>query len=816
MAAKHSRTSWSQGVGTTSAGRLGAHAAGYEPPENGFLTLRSDGETIRWIDDESIDIGALHLPPTHTRHSHTQSWVLRTTEISAPGQDGFPNLKLRTVLSAARPDVVFDSSTDRMLRWRWPVQGSPGWIALPTANGLELVNYARGYPLKPGHPAAALFFGSGAIPASNPDSVRWSQKWMVTFGLTGKPRPCPPLLWVFHGPKPRKVDVISYEFMNLQFSSPFGRISVMPLSGTAAVDHDALRGLCEGKGREPFAAWCNHWADLLRRLPDDVQDQYRIDEEAGVVHVRQSGSRLDGKKPSRAPVPPFLSAAETRYPVEFATPMVEPPAGFGELYSHYGPYRIARSSELQYSIPLCPYLPKVLCPKEIMGDSEASNITRRLRKKMDDPAQTYGGDGTWDADSLLDILHNLRVLAWAAWSLPQADRETVRAGLVRDFPRLFRKSSYLYYTEPVTGRRFCRDPEIFDWCGDVTYDMDWYSGMNLAGLFAGVYFDALEPATVRRQWSLTKDIAAYFEVYQDWATFAPWTDMRGEVLNFDCARHGAQGMIGLARLAETFGDADTRDRARYIASRYMVLWAAELALPELFHTGGVPTNPTGRSGPGRLDIGLGNDLRERNAAIHIVTSGASHPYTLSPLTPEHMLFFRDYADLEHFEEYERNALGEDCPHWQSSPHKTLRSDDPEYVHERISGQCFYQTDPHYFLRLLVLDWPVAEALEGEEDPSPQVLAAALARIGPMVLAPATVRFMGCRWDAKARVLEIEAERPIGGKKKRLQHESVAWEILFDEEPREIQGPDDAETNFHDGRLTLRTAANGTLTWRVRY
>jgi len=809
MARAKARKGWQRGVSFGSAGRLGAHGAGFEPAENGYLTYQTVGASFTLIRPDRLVIGSLQLPPKYTVEEKTRSWTLRVAHYRAPAQPGCPPVDLKVLASVVSPAMTFASETDTTFRWRWQVQASPQWSAFPVGGGVQVAHYSRGYPLRKFEPAAAELFEAGPMGRRReppPGRLAWDAPWLVTFDPRGQKNV--PLLWVFHGPRPRRIEVTTYEYLDFHFSRPFGRISAMPLWGSAEVDRGMLAEFLAGRKLARLRAWGDFWAGALAGMPDEIEEYFRIDEAAGTVEVRDVGRRLDGRRPTVCPIPGFLAAAtETRYPVRILSTPLPQPRGWGELYTHYGPYRLVAGPELRYTMPLCPYLDRVLSPVRVVGDRRAAGLTRKLRRYFDDPKYTYGGDGTYDPDTLLDILHNLRVLAWAIWALPEDQRDAARKAIVRDFGGLFDERSYRTYREPVTGRLLARDPKIFDWCGDVTYDMDWYSGMNLAGLFAGVYFGAIPPETVRRKWPLVRRIAAYFEIFQDWATMVPWTDMRGEVLNIDCCRHGIQGMIGLARLAERFGYRRQRDLAACIASRYMVFLAAEHALVDLYQAGRVRLRLWGRGG-GEMALGFGG-LRERDAGPSKITSAVKNPYTLSPLNPEHMLFLRDYGPVEKLQKYEAEVLDREIPGWDTRPGQVYFAQRPKGNIERnAGGYHFYMLDPHLFLRMLVLDWPSRKALGKVKELSGQVIATALVADAPKVLCPAGVEFEGTVWDARRRELTIHARarKPLAAR----------WEVLWPAAPVGVEGPEGAKHRFAGGRLTLSATVRGEVTWRVCY
>ncbi len=798
---------WQRGVSGGAAGRLGAHAAGFEPAENGYLTYQTCGATFMLIRPERRVIGALRLPARHEVEETTRSWCLRVARYRAPTGPAGDGVHLDVLASVVSPAVTFASDTDRVFRWRWPVRASPQWCAFPAGGGVTVAHYARGYPLRALDVTAARLFEAGPYDTRReplPGPLRRDAPWMLTFDPRGRNVP---VLWVFARRRPRQIDVTSYEHMDFHFAGPFGRIAAMPLYGSAEIDREELADIRRGRGLRALRARCDFWADAIRKLPDDIEDRFRILADDQAVEVRDIGSRIDGRRPAVCPVPPFLTAGARRYPVRIHTRPLRPPGG-RDLYTHYGPYRLVRGPELRYTMRLCPYLRKVLSPVRVTGEKRAAALTHRLRAYFDDPRHTFGGDGTYDPDSLLDILHNLRVLAWAAWALPAGERPAARRAIVRGFARRFGRPAYRAYLEPVTGRTVARDRTIFDWCGDVTYDFDWYSGMNLAGLFAGVYFGAIPAEWVRRKWKLVCDIEAYFEVFQDWATLVPWTDMRGELLNIDCARHGAQGMIGFARLAERFGDARRRDLARYIATRYMVFWAAEHELPDLYAAGGVTTTDWGRGGGHELTLGFGG-LRERDAAPSRITADARGPYTLSPLNPEHMLFLRDYGPLAKLRRYEAEVLDRAVPGWDRRPAEVYFAARPAgHIERNTGGYHFFMLDPHLFLRMLVLDWPARKAIRDGVELSGQVMAAALVADAPKVLCPDAVEFAGTEWDARRKVLTIRARADAPA--------DATWEVLWPQRPRRVRGPRGARRRFRAGRLILQARCRGDIEWRIEY
>ena len=217
------------------------------------------------------------------------------------------------------------------------------------------------------------------------------------------------------------------------------------------------------------------------------------------------------------------------------------------------------------------------------------------------PTLTFGGDDTYDPANIQDVLHDYRLLAWAAWSLDDKARKAASLRLVRRL-RSLRPGNYRTWDEHFTGREFLAEKRIWqDSAGDVTYDYEWYNGMQLAGLWAGGHFlhgGAKVAKAAARHWDIVRGLGDYFSLVNDWATGCFWTDIPGEFMWMDGFHFGWQGLIGLYRLAKRLGKDEQANQAAYLASKAAsVHWATWLMMDYVQEAMDAGLSLRGQAGP---------------------------------------------------------------------------------------------------------------------------------------------------------------------------------------------------------------------------
>ena len=72
----------------------------------------------------------------------------------------------------------------------------------------------------------------------------------------------------------------------------------------------------------------------------------------------------------------------------------------------------------------------------------------------------------------------------------------------------FNEKQYIEFNAPFVGTKWVRDKTIFDYLGIIDYDMEWYNGMNMAGLWSYAYYSHNPAADrlIKDRWPLIREI----------------------------------------------------------------------------------------------------------------------------------------------------------------------------------------------------------------------------------------------------------------------------------------------------------------------
>ena len=452
------------------------------------------------------------------------------------------------------------------------------------------------------------------------------------------------------------------------------------------------------------------------------------------------------------------TARLTGYPVKVEGTLVQ--TGYP---TNYGPLDYVDGETLTYTIPACPYVDKTVAPVRVLGLPGIEKIEQALASYLADPDKTWAGDHDYLPDDVMDTLHNLRLLAWTTWTLPEKARKKAMKDL-RD-PGLDKfiedDEVYLVYRDPVANKEYARDSTVFAQRGKVSYDADWYNGFALAGLWAySFYGDRDEGLKIARsKWPLLTLLRNYMEIYHDWALCCNVVDPRGNLTDWDCMRNGWLGLLAYARLARDLGHMEQYRQTRYLASKEMVSLYVNWTAPDFYYEVEASYEPAHGKGVlqhARRDV-TGISTVDGYLGPNYVLPDSRAPYNLGAAIPEHNLFLTDFKLLERAGHLTYDLM----PRYNPDLNKVV--DDrinqryrPGWwgYDNRLGGLYFYFLDPHLCLRAMnfheslekLLSYLTLENLSG-----PQI-EAFLVGSRPMLVIPTDVNFYGNLWQEKDRSL----------------------------------------------------------------
>ena len=448
------------GISKTSCGRFGGYRD-FVFDETGFLCWNASDREITVDFEGGNKIGTQSIlkfcPPYPFKVGKTSNWVCRTWRFR--GNNDQPLAEVYQSLLS--PGILFDIHTP----------------AFTWENILDCHSYRMAFPkgrrevavVEPRHYCHTL--------RHEFDHKReLSRPWIVQWPATDRRVP---LLFVFERLPVSVESIIRGQRIN--FNGPAGKIAVMPLFGLAK-PHWSRRADMTKKDLQELREKADLWARIMMAYPVDCREEFALDEQRDQVVIRNTITHLEFKGPRAAgklrvvPLPPVLNMARINgYPLELSGK----PLGL-KLPVRYGYYDAVKGGELTYSMPACRYCHETVAPLRVINDPASAKLTKRLAKYLANPTLTFGGDDTYDADNIQDILHNMRILAWAGWSLPDKQRAPLFSRIARGL-KGFEKQSYVTEKEPVSGQTFLWEKNL--WWGDLTnVDLEWYNGMQLAGL----------------------------------------------------------------------------------------------------------------------------------------------------------------------------------------------------------------------------------------------------------------------------------------------------------------------------------------------
>lgn len=473
------------------------------------------------------------------------------------------------------------------------------------------------------------------------------------------------------------LEIITHEHWWFSFDHPNARIMLVPLLD----EEDAPRSSEEAQ----------IWLDLVERPPLHCVERFEISDDRVTVHSQFTDAI--GNPSSVAPLPPISALLGEERGLQ------ELPESTVLLKTVHGPYSVVKGNETSRSIRMDWSRARARATRPVSGS--LSPLPTEL---------AFAGDWTWDESSPMDRLMSMRIWAPRADLVSDAMWSEIKRRVPVPSADEFRKS-LVRYTEPATDRTWAKDDGLFAHCGEVSYDADWYNGLTLSGLRrAGECADATLKADARKLaielQAERQEMVAYYEIFNDWALGASWTDPRGELFNLDCAHNGVEGILAEAAFREWEGDTSGRDMALYLAARAAPIFvAADRWVEYLESVGGLKKPVEGEA------LGMNHFLEWGGGDK--VTSSQYRSYVSAGDFPEFCALLRDYGPIEKLRRLadalrtDKRKLYKDWLVTSAGPKRAqeLRAGaDQANVMQGLREQCgvFYFVSPDTALRLWVL------------------------------------------------------------------------------------------------------------------
>ena len=729
-----SSAQWYPAVVDKMAGRYGAFMEGYRYRKLGHLTLISDGVDVYSMTmGDNIFLGRPYLPNSYCCEE-SFNWLGVKRKFSFKNKAGGEQW-LRIYESLAAPGFLYETN-QQVFRWCFMEQLTGHGFILPLESGA----FCR--------PEGRRYLEGLEGPLASP--------WLlVTFTGSNHPHDCP-LLFIFEH-SPVEIELVTHEFLDIRFGGPAGKIMVMPLYGLIKIEHEKTAAWFESVPKE-VVEQCDRWSRIMQHYPVGCSEQYRFSSDSEKLTIRNTYEFVSfesAKGPKLSSVPPFVNTARlTGYPVETEGTVVE--TGYP---TYYGPLDYVEGETLTYTIPACSYVDRTLAPVRVKGVEGIREIEDALAAYIARPLWLWPGDHDYYPDDVMDTMHNLRLLAWATWSLPESKRRRAIKQLAEPGLDRIDENVYFFFEDPVAGATYARDSTIFAQRGKTSYDSDWYNGFQLAGLWAYRYFGDREKGLelARQHWPLWTALRNYMEIYHDWAICCNVVDPRGNLTDFDCMRNGWSGLLAYARLARDLGHLDQYRQTKFLASKTMVAHYVQWTLHEFLY------DYAAAYAPDSSKRYLKHAKEDITGISHLNTYGPfgcirpdnTGPYNLNANIPEHSLLLKDFGLQERVAHLTYDLMPEHIPDWAGLDPYAYKGRPGHWgAANAAGGRYFYFIDPHLFVRAINFNEPLEKLLSYRklEWLSGQALEAMLVGSRPMLVVPTDVEFFGNLWNEKDRSL----------------------------------------------------------------
>ena len=749
--------------------------------EAGDMSMWANGSQILYL-----------LPPPNYQIKRTANWFGRQTLITY-GRGSEKTMQVNA--SIAVPAMRF-SFSDSVLSLRLNPGLQAEHLAFPTKDGVKIVS-----SLEPYDGAGILYDRAKHGDITEP--------WALLFwGPANQAEPVPLLIVLEKQPEKLSTEA-NGGVIDGVYNGPAGSLTIMPIAGFKRFKKGELSDWHKKGVPEDVLAACRTWSKLLQVYPVACQERFRLDEAKGVVEIHDRFDYLENhgdwktEKEYFAPISPLiLHARKCRYPITLDGQVVTT-----DLLTGYGKYAYIQGQGFAYTLPspsnIIDYVP---APVRVENDPKWDKVVADLGAYLKDPKWTFGGDYDYDPTTIMDAFHNVRILAWATWSLPEAKRIARFKELAKPIASIS-PDLYHHEVEPMTGREYWWNKQEFWQVGLVRWDFEWYGGMDLGSPW--MYYQYGQGVTDK------KDLEAllpymekwlgYMELTHDWLFLQPTQTIPGANASMDGGIHALHGVMGMARVAHVLGKKELESRLKYLAARMLVTWHEFWMGPEWqddLADVGLAQKATDESNKW-VTVGWNGFTADRLTGGPGV--GRWTPYGDTHL--EILEFYRQFllGRIQHYEQ----RIDADIPDWCTKP--IVHNNERAVMAGRNApnAEHAYQKDPHLIHRSLLFREGLDELqTKYAIEHTGQVLECFLVGAHPMVLFPAGARFGGNVWNEKDHTLTTTLHPSAD--------ESVTVIIDWKTRPQKIEGCQN--WTYKNGRayVTVAFAGQSTIVLKTRF
>lgn len=502
----------------------------------------------------------------------------------------------------------------------------------------------------------------------------------------------------------RTMEVTSHEHWWFSFAKPGARVMIVPVLDLVDIPRNERTARL--------------WLNLVDAPPVRISESFSIENDT--LTICGEAATENGRPSFCCPIPPMaglLSVAANRPGPDSAgyhafismTPAVP------ILTTFMGPYSVVEgSNKYEMKIRMDWIRARQKFTRKVFG--QLTPLPKEL---------VYAGDMSWDEKKPMDSLMTHRVWDQLYEVLPKKTWNAIQKRAPLPTPNAFHKA-LVWYKEPITGRVWAKNRELFVEWGEISYDTDWYSGLTLAGLSRAARCGNQEVSCSARKLALAvrkdrEELLAYYEIFHDWALCGSWTDPRGELYDYDCAHSGLDGMLGEAALRGIEGDERGRDWTLYLAGRTALSFMAVYELAVLHFKKGWFYNTTEILRPSVIPLnesevfGL-RILRERFGGVAQTPCHRLYGswVTPAPQFPEYCALLKKYGPIRLLKRL-ASSWKRKCPGWYKDWLVYYVGDDlaaqirvgaetaSEMQEQREQAAVMYLVAHDTALRLLILD-----------------------------------------------------------------------------------------------------------------